>query len=782
MALLWVALWLVGSAVAFSSSGPTLADNTNESADDGDEAGSAEAEEEAYRFEWREVGAVQVANSFLERLGRQEYQGAYESGSNLLRETRTLEAFTAHVEEDGLNQFQSVEWENGVPAKDGVRLSGIMTTTEGESFPIYLNLLGDEGVVGPDRNTEWNTETSFTVLDVQDNTGLFARIGSGNTQGLDLFIALLALILLGALFFMIARYVKGLRGSPRELYLMFFTKLTEYSAYGAASYCFVLYLSKDVGLGDSGATAYYTVFSLVMTVTVMVVGAVCDTIGIKKSLLIGAFMLLTARFFMPLTNDLVLTSILGFLPFALGVAITGPVLKVGIKMFTTVKTATLGFGLFYTLMNVGFAIGGWMFDYIRTEFGDGGSATLPIFGVELSTYQIILGVGFFINIPDLIAILWMREGAEMTENGMVIHKKAEVDHDELTSMLSNTMEERRGAMTRELLIGLAYAAVVGLLAFGVNSLGWTNKWAWAFVVFLGLGAAGMLTYALLSMAGTAVAGFDRVMNAVRESTQETGRRLKENFSERQFWIYLFMLAVLVFVRLTFFIFHVMFPTYGIRVFGEGAMVGSIFGVLNPVMIVFLVPLISVLTMKVRSYTMLLIGTLVSAGAVFLCFMPESIAIFLSDTWFGELIFDRWLEVPVGQRDPFYISLIIFIAVFTVGEAIWSPRLMQFSAEIAPRGKEGAYIALAILPYFVGKALAGGMSGFLLTTYTPETATSYPDHELVWLWIGGMAMISPIGLVIFRKLFTQVETQALEEAKLVAAEAAAGSEEPRAEGD
>jgi len=357
-----------------------------------------------------------------------------------------------------------------------VRLSGTVTNTAGESFPIYVNLLGDVGVGSDDRNTQWDAETTFVVLDVQDNTGLFTRIGAGEFESLDIFIALFVLILLGALFFMIARYVKGLRGSPRELYLMFFTKLTEYSAYGAASYCFVLYLSKDVGLGDSGATAYYTVFSLVMTVTVMVVGAVCDTIGIKKSLLIGAFMLLTARFFMPLTDDLVLTSILGFLPFALGVAITGPVLKVGIKMFTTVKTATLGFGLFYTLMNVGFAIGGWMFDYIRTSFGDGGSATLPIFGVEMSTYQIILGVGFFINIPDLIAILFMREGAEMTENGMVIHKKAQVDHGELTSMLADTVAERRGAMSRELLFGLGCGAVVAGLAFGVNAMGWTNKW------------------------------------------------------------------------------------------------------------------------------------------------------------------------------------------------------------------------------------------------------------------------------------------------------------------
>jgi dipeptide/tripeptide permease len=237
-----------------------------------------------------------------------------------------------------------------------------------------------------------------------------------------------------------------------------------------------------------------------------------------------------------------------------------------------------------------------------------------------------------------------------------------------------------------------------------------------------------------------------------------------------------MLGILVFVKLTFFIFHVMFPTYGIRVFGEGAMVGSMFGVLNPVMIVFLVPLISVLTMNVRSYTMLVIGTGLSAAAVFICFIPDSMAQAMADGWIGELVYGRWLEVPVGQRDPFYMSLLLFIVVFTVGEAIWSPRLMQFSAEIAPQGREGAYLSLAILPYFVGKALAGGLSGYLLTTYTPEGALEYPDHMWVWVWIGSMAAISPIGLLIFKNMFQRIEDDAVAEAQRYTEDEQSSSEE------
>lgn len=802
------------------------------------------------------VSFVPTAEAFLKLLGENKVETAYKSGAQLLRDTRTLKVFEHDLNEAGWHQIdpETVRWSNGVAAKDGYRLTGTVKLKEEKGIearevPFYLNLLGNEHLSASKRSQQTSVREktlnqnrkvgtppiklvpkidSWRVLDIQSTESLMSRFSRGAFTKLDTFVFLILFGMLVALVYMILRYVNGLKGSPRELYLMFFTKLTEYSAYGAASYTFVLYLSRDIGLGDSGAAAYYTVFSLTMTITVMVVGAVCDTIGVKKTLLIGTVMLLTARLFMPLTTDIVFTTLLGFLPFALGVAITGPVLKVGIKKFTTTESAALGFGLFYTLMNIGFAIGGWLFDAIRNTYGDGGSVVIPGIGLELSTYQVILGIGFFINIPDLIAVLWMREGVEMTDEGIKFTAKEVVDEAELQKTLSATMLSRLSKIRSEFVIGVMCISFIGYiittklgdyflmsitaaLFLSTFAVYWRlkfinaqraettldeidqqrsiqarylglmlsvicilalsalflhpsvklTKWGWAAIVFSALITSGLTLYAILSMISLYTGGsFERVMHAVREATDQTVAQLKENFSERPFWIYLFMLSILVFVRLTFFIFHVMFPTYGIRVFGEGAQVGSIFGVLNPILIVFFVPLISILTAKISSYTMLLIGTAISAGAVFLCFIPESIAESLSHGILGDLIYDYWLGVAVGQRDPFYVSIVIFIFFFTIGEAIWSPRLMQFSAEIAPKGKEGAYIALAVLPYFVGKALAGGMSGFLLTSYTPDGFLSFPDHKIVWLWIGGMAMISPIGLVVFRGLFTRVEENSL----------------------
>ncbi|MBT8045222.1 MAG: hypothetical protein KJO79_09755, partial [Verrucomicrobiae bacterium] len=206
-----------------------------------------------------------------------------------------------------------------------------------------------------------------------------------------------------------------------------------------------------------------------------------------------------------------------------------------------------------------------------------------------------------------------------------------------------------------------------------------------------------------------------------------------------------------------------------------SLVGNVFGVLNPVIIVFLVPVIAYLTRKVRSYWLLLIGTIVSVASVAIVVVPPETFAWMENTWFGIIVYDRWLEVPVGNRDPYYLSMVLFVTVFTIGEAIWSPRLMQFTAEIAPPGREGSYISLSYLPYFGAKFIVGPMAGMLLTNYSPEFGVDgiygyYPDHQLIWWWIGGTAALTPIGMLVFRKLYHIAEIRAEEAAKEAANEA------------
>ena len=69
---------------------------------------------------------------------------------------------------------------------------------------------------------------------------------------------------------------------------------------------------------------------------------------------------------------------------------------------------------------------------------------------------------------------------------------------------------------------------------------------------------------------------------------------------------------------------------------------------------------------------------------------------------------------------------------------------------APKGQEGSYLALSTIPIFFARPLVGIFSGWLLTTYCPAGDTS--QHQMVWVWIGATALITPLGLIFLRNFF------------------------------
>ena len=634
-----------------------------------------------------ELGGAKVVETFLDHISKANFEAAWASGSNVLRRFRDAAKLEADLATAGLGKAESYRWGTSTDLEGGFKLNGVAILAGGVEIPFYAALQ--------------ETPDGLMVLDIQQSSSFFSRVFSGRGDGLDMSLLIFGIALIMGFLYILFSYWRGLLGTPRELYILFFTKVTEYSAYGAANLAFMFYLREDLGLSEIGAGSYITAWSTSMTLTMMVVGAVCDAIGVKKTLLIGSFALILSRVVMPFTDNFWMATLLGFFPLAVGIAITGPVLSVGIKRFTTLEGSALGFGLFYTLLNVGWAVGAYIFDSVRVTMGQTG--TLELLGSSLSTWQVIIGIGFFINLPDLVVILLMRDGIEMTENGIKLPK----------AKVSDGTEGQTSLMTR-------------------------------------------------------------AIKELRRTLTDTAKIFASNFAQTAFWVFILLITVTVFAKLVFFHFHYTWPSYGVRYFGQGSLVGSIFGVLNPVMIIFLTPTVAYATRKIRPYWMLLLGTLISAASVIFVVVPPEAFIGLVDTWFGEIVLGRWLEVPVGYRDPFYISMVLFVGTFTIGEAIWSPRLMQFTAEIAPPGREGSYISLSYLPYFGAKFIAGPMAGMLLTSYTPEFGIdgvygNYPDHQLVWWWIGGTAILTPIGLLVFRKLYRIAEERADADARAAAAE-------------
>lgn len=495
-----------------------------------------------------------------------------------------------------------------------------------------------------------------------------------------------------ALISIIWSYYRGLRNSPRDMWLLFGYKFVEYSAYAAMNMAVTLWLSKDCGLGDVEAGSFISAWSICLSVMGMFAGALVDAIGVRKTMLISVVFLIFARLVFSFVTHPALVFVFGFLPLAIGFAIVAPVISVAIKRYTTKEGSALGFGLFYVVMNIGYAVGGLFFDWIREHLATKDAAGkvldenagIILLGHHFSTYQMIFVVGLAATAVSFLITWFVRDGVEMTEEGTVEVRPVET----------------HGSM-------------------------------WG---------------------------------AISKGASDTCGLLWNTVKERFFWIFLGLLTMTLFVRFVFFHFHYTFPKYGIRVLGEGAKIGTIYGVLNPVLIVFLVPLVAMFTKKTSSYKMMIWGSAVSSLACFIAVLPPEWFAGLTHGVLGELVFIKGLRMAEDMSSlvasppvPEYWPLIFCITVFTVGEAIWSPRLMQFTAEIAPKGKEGTYIALSVLPFFFAKFVVGPLSGLLLAWYTPlgadgKALAEYPNHHMVWVWIGGMAVLSPIGLLLFRNWF------------------------------
>jgi POT family proton-dependent oligopeptide transporter len=183
----------------------------------------------------------------------------------------------------------------------------------------------------------------------------------------------------------------------------------------------------------------------------------------------------------------------------------------------------------------------------------------------------------------------------------------------------------------------------------------------------------------------------------------------------------FFIFILLPVQTLFAYQFLVMPQYVTRAFSQivADNMESVVNIINPLIIVLGVPIITAMTRKVPVYRMMIIGALVSALPTFF-FM-------------------------LGPKFPL---LMTYFVLFSLGEAMWQPRFLQFAAELAPKGRTGAYIAYANIPWFMVKALAGLYTGRMMERYCP--AQGPQNTETMWLVYAIIAMVSPVGLVLARK--------------------------------
>jgi MFS family permease len=98
----------------------------------------------------------------------------------------------------------------------------------------------------------------------------------------------------------------------------------------------------------------------------------------------------------------------------------------------------------------------------------------------------------------------------------------------------------------------------------------------------------------------------------------------------------------------------------------------------------------------------------------------------------------------------YWTLGVFVVVMSVGEAIYAPRLVDYTIAAAPKGKEAIYLGLSNMPNSLGLLMTGISSGFLLAEFCPQNG----EKQCFWVWIliGLYCFIAFLIVLIFRPFF------------------------------
>lgn len=194
--------------------------------------------------------------------------------------------------------------------------------------------------------------------------------------------------------------------------------------------------------------------------------------------------------------------------------------------------------------------------------------------------------------------------------------------------------------------------------------------------------------------------------------------------------FLYFVFILIFVQTLFAHNWLTIPQYTSRAFGGQAYFGipnfvednfEFFVNLNPILIFILTPMVTALTSKKDTYTMMIIGTFVMASPTFILA-------------FG----------------PNLYTLLAYITLMTIGEAMWQPRFLQWVAEIAPKNMTGIYMGIGQFPWFLTKVITSLYSGWFLMNYCPSDALPADmNTETMWLIYGFIAIVSPVGLFLAR---------------------------------
>jgi|GEM_PF-518957 len=405
-----------------------------------------------------------------------------------------------------------------------------------------------------------------------------------------------------------------------------------------------------------------------------------------------------SAFVNPVGSSLHWITMLGILLVVCGYGLYQPAAYAGVRMFTTPKTAAMGFAMLYALMN----LGGWLpsFAFLLRDEDFLNLGISGVYWFYTGCTLLALMVTIFIlsrkTVAKAIATAKEQTAAIEAAEGKKEDGKTEEKEIAKATPSASVSDERRVVPPHMWVFALA---VLGIVFFKVAGL-MDNSLNGYFV-----------SGAICSVCAVAWI----VVCAVPATARWVANHPLSNLK------FFFFIFALIPVQTLFTYNWLILPQYINRAF-EG-WIGEYFEVAanaNPILIFIAVPLIAAATQKAKVYNMMIYGTFIMAAPAFL--------------------------LVIG---PYWWTLAGYLLIMTIGEAMWQPRFLQYAAQIAPEGQTGMYMGVAQLPWFATKFLVPWLySGWMMDNYCP--ADGERNTQFMWLLFACLAMLSTVFLILAKR--------------------------------
>lgn len=167
---------------------------------------------------------------------------------------------------------------------------------------------------------------------------------------------------------------------------------------------------------------------------------------------------------------------------------------------------------------------------------------------------------------------------------------------------------------------------------------------------------------------------------------------------------------------------------------------------NSILIMILAPLAGIFTRKYSAYSVVVVGGIFTALSFLFMVLPPSWFAGLANGSLGTYVGKEYMSIS-GAIHPYLIMMFFWTVLLSIGEAIYSPRVSEYAVSIAPDGQEASYASLSAVPMLLSKLISSAVTATLIPLFFP--ATGVRNVTAMWLSLGGLVILSPLLLLIFR---------------------------------